>query len=193
MRTVIASSMVGLLVAVFVGIGQSVAEPRSTELEGSLLRSYSSVKELTKAAEVIVVGEVTATTPRPRVNLPFSLATIEVSQVLKGSVVERVRVLQTGGVFPLSKRSSPVAEGVFGQRVARVGERYILFLYRYIGPVAADAYMPLGEFQGRFLVNGGTIGFGGAAEHLTRPQFGVLRSVQGRTEADVVSEIRSAQ
>ncbi len=196
MRKVISASVSAFVVVICVGLAMSGGVPpqASTALEGSLLRSYSSVTELAQASELIVVGTVIATDARPFVNMPFSVARVQISEIVKGEGRRTVNVLQTGGLFPRSSKTSSPTEGVFGQRVARQGERYILFLYRYEGPVADDAYMALGEFQGRFLLDRtNRVSFNGNVDNLASPQYEVLRAVQGRSASEVLAEVRSTR
>lgn len=184
-------------------VASSAEEQQVTEVRGELAESYQTVDALSQKAVVIVRAKVLASAPKTYGQVPFTVATVRIEQVLKGSlsVGQDIDLLQTGGILPLrtprgTSSPSPVQpqEAAFeGIRVVQPLEEYILFLRPYVGPVTPSAYVVLGEYQGKFKIDGsGIVRFTGSADQLAKPEFATQRAVNGRTTSNVVTEIQRA-
>jgi len=171
---------------VLVGLPNVIAgssQPQvQSDIHGSLVKSYHSLQSLVADAELVVLGDVVVTEQRPFGHFPFTLATVEVKKVLKGAAPTQVRVLQTGGTSIWLKDGS-IAQGEAtyeGVPVTRPGETYVFFLRAYQGPIAANAFVVLGEFQGKLKVGKDQrIEFTGRPESLTAPEFALPRWASG--------------
>lgn len=171
----------------------SATLPHAGGVEGLLVHNYTSLPELANAADAIVIGTATASRGFDYGGFPFTAVTVSVSQTLKGAPPAQLTVLQTGGASGPAKdapsgRAGPVSFS--GVPVIATGETYLLFVYRYTGPLASDAYWTLGEFQGKFRVDGGRIGFAGQASSLNQRTFAVQKATVGRPIDEVVAEVR---
>lgn len=204
-RLILAPAVLALVTVVAAGTdygtpqsGADGARTASVSLSGVMLRNYASVPELTAGAELIVVGRVSTTRSLTHGPLPFTLVGIEVEETLvdrSRSAGNFVNVLQTGGVMPPPKRQQPdyrpEIASFEGVPVPKIGERYVLFLRRYVGAVAPDAYIALGEFQGKLLVDDrNRISFPGDVRNLSDPKHAVQAGSLGRALAEVTREIR---
>lgn len=167
-----------------------------------LTHRYGSLEALTSASGVIVVGEIVDTVPRQYGRLPFSEATVRVTDVVAGQhqVGELLRVVETGGVFwGRAKDGTPASAGAQevdfeGVPVMRPGERYLLFLLSYDGPVAAHSYVVTGEYQGKFRIGThGAIEFSGDLGHLAESRFALTRTLVGREATRVVASLRQGR
>jgi len=188
LSTLAAAALVSAVALPFANSESSQPSGRS-EMNGSLVKSYESLQAVVADSELIVLGEVAATEQRPFGHFPFTLATIEVTKVLKGSAPIHLRVLQTGGTS-IPQKDGSIAEGEAryqGVPVTRPGETYLFFLRPYEGPIAANAFVVLGEFQGKLKVGKDQrIQFTGRAESLTTPEFALPLWAHDRTRAEVV-------
>lgn len=180
----------------------ALEDGRSASIRGELSADYPDLAALVRGATVILVGTVLSSTPRPYENVPFTVSSLTAEQVVKGRVPvgTSIDVLQTGGLMAPRPAKGSAVQAVTvqdysfgGVPVMKAGERYLLFLSGPAsGPVAADVYLVLGEFQGKHLIDGtGRIRFNGAAGDLSDLEFAAARSVNGRPSADVLAEVRA--
>lgn len=169
----------------------------SANLSAVMLKNWATLGQLTGEAPLIVVGRVVGIEQRVYGPLPFTLASVAVERTLKGQAPRALSVLQTGGSMPPPKgidasKYIPEQLGFEGVRVAEFGERYLLFLRPYVGPVADSAFVVVGEFQGKLLIEGsGRFGFPGDSSLLGERRFATHEAAYGRTESDVLNEIVS--
>lgn len=179
-------------------VNSSTAAPIGI-FEGELEHSYETVEALTKGAPVIVVGEVTGSIAKPYENLPFTEATLKVTQVVKGSVNvgSTINVLETGGMWVGKAKGDSAAkaqprEVTFeGIPIMRVGEKYILFLEPYTGPITSNAFVTLGVYQGKMKVGAnGAVQFTGRKDQLDESMFAAHQAVNGQAVAAVIADIQ---
>jgi hypothetical protein len=140
-----------------------------------------------------------ASTPTPYENVPFTTSTFKVRQVIKGDVkaTDALSVLETGGQWKGKPKGTTKATltsqelALEGIPVMKTGEKYLLFLMPYTGPVASNAYIAVGEFQGKFKISPkGTIEFSGNKHDAASPMFVVHQAIAGRTDAEVAADVR---
>lgn len=184
-----------LVVAMLSNAAFSVSPGRvRADMQSSLVRSYHSLQAVTMDAELVVLARVVATEQRPFGHFPFTLASVEVTQTIKGAAPTNLRVLQTGGTsIPMKDGSIAEGEATYqGVPVTRPGENYLFFLRTYKGPIASDAFIVLGEFQGKFKVGDDQrIKFTGRSESLTTPEFALPRWADGRTRSEIADLVVS--
>lgn len=108
--------------------------------EGELIENYQSIDDLIKDSPIIVVG--TVDSPNEEfiyIEATFALTKFRVEQVVRGNVLDEINILQT-----------KVNQDPF----LKQGDRMILFLKKYEGPVAKDAYRMMGLYQGQYKIVG---------------------------------------
>lgn len=171
-----------------------------TSISGILRHNYRTLAELTRDADVIARGRVTRTQASVIGGLPFMTITLEILDPVRGLAQrgQRIALTNTGGVLPRSvvkdgstgRPHGRVIEASFeGVPVMRHGEEFLVFLRRDSNDIP---YTVLGEYQGRFLVDSsGTIRYTGDPAALARPEFDVLRQVNGRSVTEVIVDVRS--
>lgn len=138
-----------MAVLVAVGIYLSFIAPKQLEMGLSVDHAYTSVDEMKKAADLIVEGTALSQKTVDYEGVLFTTSVLQVDQVLKGKLKEKeIAVLETGGFD--GKNHLTMEEN----RVMDPSRRYILFLEKYKGPVAKDAYVITGAYQGKFAVDG---------------------------------------
>jgi hypothetical protein len=114
-----------------------------------LRESFDSVDGLYKSATLVAQVTINDTTAFEYGNIGFSLSDANVVKVFKGDLgSENLRILETGGTH----------DGLIykneGNSVFEKSEQAIVFLEKYIGPVAEDAYIIKGLYQGKFIIDG---------------------------------------
>ena len=108
------------------GTGQSSEANKVLSLTPSYAELFTTVPGLTKAADAVVVGTVTASVDAPPVDgLPFTNALVEVEEWVKGGAEDnQVTIHQTGGTLDgvaFLDEDNPLLE---------VGERGIFYLQK---------------------------------------------------------------
>jgi hypothetical protein len=172
-------------------------------MEGQLAEEYADIPALSRAASHVVVARVTGAVPKPWANLPFTEITLLVEEVVKweGEASGTVRVVETGGALPLGPVKGTPRPGVIGATevgfmgvpVMRSGERYLLFLGAYDGPIAEGSLRVLGVVQGKLKLDGnGVVRFNGDPTDLQSPVFAAAAAADGRPVADVIGEVKTS-
>jgi hypothetical protein len=115
----------------------------------SLSEEFHSIKELRDRAELIALVSVKNAKPLSVANATFTLSESEIVKVFKGKPSKSViNILETGGIDEKGRMV------VFDENpVFRKNEQAIVFLERYVGNVADDAYVILGVYQGKFIID----------------------------------------
>ncbi len=180
----------------------SALQPASVgAFQGELAHSYSSIAELARNATIVAIVEITSTTTLPFEQLVFTLDSVRVVDSLRGSAPNgsTLTVLETGGLLPAASakgvpQSARAVEVSFdGVPVAHRGERYLVFLEPYRGPVApTGSFVILGVYQGKLLLDstGQRVQPTTTTGQLTGPEFAVYRAASGRSIQDVIAEAR---
>jgi hypothetical protein len=132
---------------------------------------YSSVSQLTKAADVVVRGQVTAVSYFEFNTAAYTRVTFKVSKCLKGDIApgDQITIAEVGGVTTMAavngdKFGAPTAADAAtkvsvqldGAPLSQVGDDCLYFLGTgSIGVVPGTYHVPLGAFQGRFAIDSG--------------------------------------
>ncbi|NQX69696.1 hypothetical protein HQN90_26540 [Paenibacillus alba] len=121
-------------------------------IDGEFANEYPTVEALKQDSELILEVTANSVNTLKYEGLVFSIADSNVKKVYKGSVPgNTVKILETGGTFEGKEyifEDSPVF---------KVNESAIVFLKKYSGPVASDAYYVTGSIQGKFRMAGGKL------------------------------------
>jgi hypothetical protein len=131
---------------------------KTLTLDVSWARSYD-LTSLSREAELIVKGVVIGERALSEYDLSFTLHTVRVERVIKGSLPtessETIIVLQTGGQV-----DGTMLE-VSDDPLMKPGDTLILFLERYqqgfADKLAGTVFVPLGGPQGRFYLQSGRV------------------------------------
>ncbi|CAH8717647.1 hypothetical protein M5W83_10635 [Paenibacillus thiaminolyticus] len=116
---------------------------------GELSVRYDTIQQLENDAELIVEAHAEKSKSFKHKSVIFTLSDVQVKQVYKGSVKpnEIIQVLETGGVY------NNILHTFDDNKAIRSGDNALLFLKKYKGPVAQDAYTVLGVYQGKFNID----------------------------------------
>lgn len=116
-------------------------------MSGELSEGFQSIEELTNSSEIIAKVNIQNSKSISYEDVVFSLASANVMKVFKGDYPNQtITILETGGI----KNN---IEYVFeDNKTLKKNEQAILFLRKYNGPITKDAYVILGVFQGKFLL-----------------------------------------
>jgi hypothetical protein len=200
----LAAAALAVIALAFGGAQQSSRQTSATvtmpSIEAELAVNYKSVDSLARNSTLIVEGTVTTAVPRPFEQLAFTQVTVVVDRSIKGTAAGPISVLETGGLLPpgtakgnVRRATVPTDVAFNGVRVMQPGERYLLFLEPYRGPIASDSYVVLGVFQGKFPIDAtGQIQVRTTTGTLPLPEFEVLSAVNGRSLVDVVAEVQAS-
>jgi len=105
-----------------------------------MVDNYESIDDLIKDSPIIVIGVVDSDNVELIYGeVPFALTKFRVETVVRGSVPDTINILQT------KSHEDPFI---------RYGDKMILFLIKYEGPVTEDAYRLKGLYQGQYIVEG---------------------------------------
>lgn len=159
------SNVAGLLLATALtgcseGESEVLNEREPTESTAEMVTSFESAKEMQIAADVIVEGEVQTQEVVVHGDVPFTISEIAVTEGFKGEFKkgDTIQVIETGGVYqPEGKDGELLPEADFALSSAGVmeqGEEFFLLLSPFIGPQTEGAFIPLGAYQGKFLIEG---------------------------------------
>lgn len=122
------------------------AAPASAESVGEAPRV--SIEKLTDRSELIVIGKCLTTKSTWVDRSLVTLATVEVSEVVKGNLVSTVTVVLPGGID--MNRKIPVAMGYAGAPQIMPDEDVFLFLKG--GDELIDSYVVAGHSQGKLSI-----------------------------------------
>ena len=147
MRSRVLRTLAAGVVAIVVGCGSNTAASSTHGIQLSRAKSYTSVRQLAADSTLVVIGSATANVRIETINnIPFTVTSITVSRVLKGSWTgTSLAVRQTGST------SDPVG----GSPLVSPGETYLLFLQPFVGvPGTSGQFVVVGVAAGLFRVNG---------------------------------------
>jgi hypothetical protein len=132
---------------------------------------YTSIAQLTEAADVVVRGEVVAVSYLDFNTATHTKVTFRVDKCLKGGIAagEEIAILEPGGITTMAnivgdKFGTPTKEQaetkvkvlLEGSPLSEVGETCLYFLgVGDIPIVPGTFYVPMGTFQGRFVIDDG--------------------------------------
>ncbi len=138
---------------VFAEVWETMSEEDPvTNAEGSsdLAEHYKGLNELrVSASDILEVSVLDDTETIQYGGLPFTVTKAKVLSNHKGNpnVGDEVRFIETGGMMPSGQEMK-----FNGIPVMKPGENLILFAKEYVGPIAEDVLIPLGVYQGKFLI-----------------------------------------
>jgi hypothetical protein len=115
--------------------------PQSGEAE--LVYNFQSIDELIQNSPTIVIGTVDG--PNEEFvygEVTFALTKFKVEQVVRGTVPAEINILQT------KMNEDPFLKN---------GDKMVLFLTKYEGPVTKNAYVIMGLYQGQYTIEGTTV------------------------------------
>lgn len=129
-----------------VGWATATPKPMYDAAPLSLAQEYTSIAHMTK--ETPYIAEVEVITDPETIDyegLLFSKNQVKVINELKGSLgTKEITILDNGGVY----QGNEYALG--GMPLLHLGDKYLLFLYEYQGPVTDNkSYMIQGVWQGK--------------------------------------------
>jgi hypothetical protein len=105
-----------------------------------MVDNYESIDDLIKDSPIVVIGTVDSGNDEFEYGeVTFALTKFSVDTAIRGTVSGTINILQT------KLHEDPYL---------KKGDRMILFLVKYIGPVTDDAYRLKGLYQGQYTVEG---------------------------------------
>lgn len=114
----------------------------------SIAESFDSIQELKDRAELIALVSIKNTKPLSAGGVTFTVSESELMEVFKGKAPQTViNILETGGI----ENGKMISYD--GNTVMQKNDQAIVFLERYVGPIVDDAYVILGVYQGKFVVD----------------------------------------
>lgn len=148
----------------------------TSDMSGKLVNEYKTVDEINSDSQLAVKGTVISNEYIEYGGLTFTLSEFKINKVMKGdvNVGDAIKVLQNGGISEFKSNDENVksfenSEEVEKNLKEKIGKKYeitidgvkvlkkndnaVLLLQKYEGPVASDAYVGTGDFQGRFIVD----------------------------------------
>ncbi|CAH8720836.1 hypothetical protein M5W83_12065 [Paenibacillus thiaminolyticus] len=135
-------------------IGENINASSIEEIKmsGDVVYQYKSLDELHSLAEVVAEVDIEAVRSTMYGGVVFSLAKANVKNIEKGVIPNNnLTILETGGIYNNQRY-------IFEENPSFVtGERAIVFLKKYKGPIDNDAYVILGAYQGKFKLQGSKV------------------------------------
>jgi|GEM_PF-2015417 hypothetical protein len=105
-----------------------------------MVDNYGSIDDLIKDSPVIVVGTVDSENNEfVWGEVPFATTTFKIETCIRGDVTGIITILQT------KSNEDPFLNN---------GNRMVLFLEKYDGPITEDAYVVKGLYQGQYTIKG---------------------------------------
>ena len=118
------------------------------DTHASLVHDYTTVAELKQEADIIAEVQINQSQATKYKDLVFTISEAKVMKTFKGTVSDNLNILETGGTFQDTKYM------LNGNEAFSTGNKAIVFLERYEGPIAENAYVILGVYEGKFQMNG---------------------------------------
>lgn len=110
-----------------------------------LTESSSTIKTLQEKSETIAKVKILSTKSFKYGEVVFTLSRAQINEKFKGNTVEKeITILESAGEYEGLKY---LAEG---NEAFKKGDEAVVFLYPYKGPVAEDAYVIKGVYEGKF-------------------------------------------
>ncbi|WP_135549230.1 hypothetical protein [Paenibacillus cymbidii] len=118
---------------------------RTVDTGGELTKGYSSVNDLKDSSELIAEVLIADSDALKYKNVVFTVQSAQVQKLFKGNAdTKNIQILETGGVY------GNVEYTFEKNKVMKKGEKAVVFLEKYKGPILKDAYVILGVFHGKF-------------------------------------------
>lgn len=145
---------IGLIFVAAIGFSFNDNEAKMVEtinMHADLAKEYTSVEDLKKDSKIIAEVRAFEVNSFEYKNVVFTLTKADVINVYKGEEIESLKILETGG------KQDNINYAFNGNKVFEKNDTSLVFLDKYIGPIADDAYVVLGVYQGKFNTNGDKI------------------------------------
>ena len=145
------------LVLALIVAGCSSTKHDSETLDGpaSVKERFETLSDLTdRATNIVEVSILDKAETVEYGQVFFTISQAKVLSSLKGDITPNteIRIIETGGSMPNGQEFK-----FNGIPVVKKGEHLFLFVEKYVGPVAQNAYVPLGVYQGKFKVQGDNV------------------------------------
>lgn len=122
--------------------------PNIMEMHGSVAEKYEGIDALHDDSLVIARVEIINNKTIIFNRVPFTISNAEIIELYKGTTDNnKISILETGGTVD---RINYVFEG---NSVFKANDSAIVFLKKYEGPIAENAYVISGVYQGKFLTD----------------------------------------
>ena len=127
---------------------------KHVDMHLDLSESFDTVSELKENAPIIAKVNVTEAKSFDYGNVTFKLSDAKIKKVYKGDLKNNtsISILETGGSGADGLTYLPEGNSVFAS-----GDEAVVFLERYVGPVAEDSYVIKGVYQGKFKIKGNKV------------------------------------
>ncbi|MBP2114659.1 hypothetical protein [Paenibacillus silagei] len=124
---------------------------KNVTMHFDLTESFDSADSLEKSAPVIAKVKVNTAKSFDYGNIVFTLSDAEIQKIYKGNLTNNtaINILETGGTGEDGLNYSVEGNAVFSK-----GDEAIVYLEKYVGPVAEDAYVIKGVYEGKFRLEG---------------------------------------
>ncbi|WP_037283206.1 hypothetical protein [Saccharibacillus sacchari] len=126
------------------------------EMSGDVAEYYETVPELIQSSDLIVEIEAEQQETVNYSDVIFTLTNSSVSKIHQGEYNQNsIKILETGGLTQVDQDGQIQNINIVFEDnpVFQIGQKAIVFLDKYEGPVAEDAYVIKGAYQGKFLIN----------------------------------------
>jgi len=174
-----------------ISVDEAAYHLKVASMEPELAHEFGSLSEIANASPNIVIVTIESRADEPFSNIPFSVASARIEEVVRGSLArgQLIPVVETGGLFAGQSKMNPgevgqpTEVGLEGVPVMKPGERWLLFLtgQTHVGP-RQDAYAVSGAMQGKLLIGSDNrIAFTGDPSRLQGAEFAVPAAARGRT------------
>lgn len=141
-----------LVSAVIFDYNNKKQTPPVVNMHLDLVDRFDSVDSLKSQSTLIALIEVTNTRTYEYEDVPFTLSNAVIKKLYKNTDADKnissINILETGGEIDKLNYVSD------GNSVFKPSDEAIVFLEKYIGPVAEDAYVIKGAYQGKFKLSG---------------------------------------
>lgn len=182
-----------------ISVDEAAYDRKAASMEPELAHEFRSVSEIASASPNIVIVTIETRVDEPFSNIPFSVASARIEEVVRGGLVrgQLIPVVETGGLFAGRSKMNPgevgqpTEVGLEGVPVMKPGERWLLFLtgQTHVGP-RQDAYAVSGAMQGKLLIGSDNrIAFTGDPSRLQGAEFAVPATARGRTLTWLLAQI----
>jgi len=108
--------------------------------DAELVENYGSIDDLIMDSPIIVIGTVDSKNDEFIYSeVTFALTKFKVETIIRGVVSDNINILQTK---------------IYEDPLLKKGDKMVLFLVQYEGPVTEDAYRMKGLYQGQYKIEG---------------------------------------
>ncbi len=178
----------------------------------SMVDSFESVEQLVERSEIVIQGEVISNEYIDYDDIPFTISTVKILDIISEdkdefTIGDTIKVVQTGGLYvqkdvggdekiftteeqkeEFKKNEGKTIEITANDApVIKKSNEAVLFLTDYDGPLGTDLYVPIGDYQGRFIVE---------SDDYIEPQSLQVTSEQGNSDftmKEIKAEVESAE